>query len=266
MGAYRVSDGRNQLTSFSYLAGACLLARRGAAIIVVTMKINMRTIQQALNIGQRIYREWNRYQNQKNREEGRGSSSQRRPDAGRGDFGTFGPGGTQQEPAGRSTGTSRRPAPSNPYATGYPAGSGAGASATSGGSWEQGGYPGDYFGSVAFDYSPALDGDADPGEVVWAWVPFEEDYSQGKDRPVLVIGRSGSYLLGLMLTSKDHSNSRTADPNYLDIGAGVWDREGRDSEVKLNRVIQLNPNGIRREGAIMDLATFDFIAEAYRRR
>lgn len=211
MGAYRVSDGRNQLTSFSHLAGACLLARRGAAIIVVTMKINMRTIQQALNIGQRIYREWNKYQNQKNKQQGTGS----RPSTG---------------------------------------------------SWKQGGYPGDYFGSVAFDYSPALDGDADPGEVVWAWVPFEEDYSQGKDRPVLVIGRSGSYLLGLMLTSKDHSNSRTADPNYLDIGAGVWDKEGRDSEVKLNRVIQLNPNGIRREGAIMDRATFDLIAEAYRRR
>ncbi len=248
MGAYRVSDGRNQLTSFSHLAGACLLARRGAAIIVVTMKINMRTIQQALNIGQRIYREWNKYQNQKNKQQGTGTRpsdgrsqagtrTQQRPDAGNGNFGTFGPGGSQQAPAGQSTG-----------------------------SWEQGGYPGDYFGSVAFDYSPALDGDADPGEVVWAWVPFEEDYSQGKDRPVLVIGRSGSYLLGLMLTSKDHSNSRTADPNYLDIGAGVWDKEGRDSEVKLNRVIQLNPNGIRREGAIMDRATFDFIAEAYRRR
>lgn len=233
MGAYRVSDGRNQLTSFSHLAGACLPARRGAAIIVVTMKINMRTVQQALNIGQRIYREWNKYQNQKNKQQG----------------------------------TASRPsAPSSHYATGYPAGNGAAASAPSIGSWEQGGYPGDYFGSVAFDYSPALDGDADPGEVVWAWVPFEEDYSQGKDRPVLVIGRSGSYLLGLMLTSKDHSNSRTADPNYLDIGAGVWDKEGRDSEVKLNRVIQLNPNGIRREGAIMDRATFDFIAEAYRRR
>ena len=233
MGAYRVSDGRNQLTSFSHLAGACLPARRGAAIIVVTMKINMRTIQQALNIGQRIYREWNKYQNQKNKQQGTGT---------------------------------RPSTPSNPYATGYSAGNGAAASAPSIGSWEQGGYPGDYFGSVAFDYSPALDGDADPGEVVWAWVPFEEDYSQGKDRPVLVIGRSGSYLLGLMLTSKDHSNSRTADPNYLDIGAGVWDKEGRDSEVKLNRVIQLDPNGIRREGAIMDRATFDFISEAYRRR
>lgn len=34
------------------------------------MKINMRTVQQALNIGQRIYREWNKYQNQKNKQQG----------------------------------------------------------------------------------------------------------------------------------------------------------------------------------------------------
>ncbi|MDY6051850.1 MAG: type II toxin-antitoxin system PemK/MazF family toxin [Rothia sp. (in: high G+C Gram-positive bacteria)] len=191
------------------------------------MKITMRTIQQALNIGQRIYREWNKYQNQKN--QGQVSASSRHPES-------------------RSQGHPRRQQRPD-------AGSG---------SWEKGGYPGDYTGQVAFDYSPALDGDADPGEVVWAWVPFEEDYSQGKDRPVLVVGRSGAYLLGLMLTTKDHTNARTTDPNYLDIGAGAWDKEGRASEVKLNRVVQLKPSGIRREGAIMDRETFDFIAAAYR--
>ena len=37
-------------------------------------------------------------------------------------------------------------------------------------------------------YAPAPDGEPDPGEVVWAWVPYEEDASRGKDRPVLVIG------------------------------------------------------------------------------
>jgi len=39
------------------------------------------------------------------------------------------------------------------------------------------------------EYCPNLDGDADPGEIVWTWVPFEDDPSQGKDRPVVVIGR-----------------------------------------------------------------------------
>ena len=42
-------------------------------------------------------------------------------------------------------------------------------------------YPGDYRDMINFEYSPSLDGDADPGEIVWTWVPFEEDHSQGKD-------------------------------------------------------------------------------------
>ena len=73
---------------------------------------------------------------------------------------------------------------------------------------------------INFEYSPSLDGDADPGEIVWTWVPFEEDHSQGKDRPVLLVGRDGEYLLALMMTSKDHNNREHADSNYL----GYWFR------------------------------------------
>src|ERR1700682_1667148 len=36
-------------------------------------------------------------------------------------------------------------------------------------------------------YSPDLDGRADPGEVVWTWVTYEEDPTRGTDRPVLVV-------------------------------------------------------------------------------
>ena len=39
-------------------------------------------------------------------------------------------------------------------------------------------------------YAPEPDGQPDPGEVVWGWVPFEDDPSQGKDRPVLLVGRT----------------------------------------------------------------------------
>lgn len=233
------------------------------------MKINMRTIQQALNIGQRVYREWNKYQNKKNREAARQQGKTGTPagytqpkTGGQGNFGSFG------TPAEQAQSTAQNQTFTNPYAKSSPQqpsdyrSSGAAA----GGSWQNGGYPGDFFGSVAFDYSPEMDGEADPGEVVWAWVPFEEDYSQGKDRPVLVIGRDGDYLLALMLTSKDRNNVANSNPNYLDIGSGVWDKEGRDSEVKLDRVIRLNAAGIRREGAIMPQSTFDYIAQAYRQR
>ena len=48
------------------------------------------------------------------------------------------------------------------------------------------GYPGDYRGPLTPRYSPNPDGRPDPGEIVWTWVPYEEDHSQGKDRPCLL--------------------------------------------------------------------------------
>lgn len=121
-------------------------------------------------------------------------------------------------------------------------------------------YPGDYRDMINFEYSPSMDGDADPGEIVWTWVPFEEDHSQGKDRPVLLVGRDGEYLLALMMTSKDHNNREHADSNYLDIGSGPWDSQGRASEVKLNRVIRVRPD------AMMPEDTFRLIERAWTRR
>lgn len=126
-------------------------------------------------------------------------------------------------------------------------------------------YPGDYRDMINFEYSPSLDGDADPGEIVWTWVPFEEDHSQGKDRPVLLVGRDGEYLLALMMTSKNHNNREHADSNYLDIGSGPWDSQGRASEVKLNRVIRVRPDAMRREGAVMPEDTFRLIERAWTR-
>lgn len=149
-----------------------------------------------------------------------------------------------------SSGKSSAPKPSAPASTGASNGSD---------------YPGDYRDMINFEYSPSLDGDADPGEIVWTWVPFEEDHSQGKDRPVLLVGRDGEYLLALMMTSKDHNNREHADPNYLDIGSGPWDPQGRASEVKLNRVIRVRPDAMRREGAIMPEDTFRLIERAWTR-
>ena len=150
----------------------------------------------------------------------------------------------------KSAANSTAPKPSVPASTGASDGSD---------------YPGDYRDMINFEYSPSLDGDADPGEIVWTWVPFEEDHSQGKDRPVLLVGRDGEYLLALMMTSKDHNNREHADPNYLDIGSGPWDPQGRASEVKLNRVIRVRPDAMRREGAIMPEDTFRLIERAWTR-
>jgi hypothetical protein len=50
-------------------------------------------------------------------------------------------------------------------------------------------------GAVPMSYSPQTDGAPDPGEVVWTWVPFEENDGRGKDRPVLVVAveSAGTY-------------------------------------------------------------------------
>lgn len=123
-------------------------------------------------------------------------------------------------------------------------------------------YAGDYSGVPQMDYSPQPDGRPDPGEIVWAWVPYEEDHSQGKDRPVLIIGRDGVHLLALMLTSKDHT--RQNDRDYVDVGTGAWDRQGRPSEAKLDRILRLDEAAVRREGAVLDQARFDGVAAALR--
>lgn len=113
------------------------------------------------------------------------------------------------------------------------------------------------------DYAPQLDGAADPGEVVWTWVPFEEDASQGKDRPVLVVGREGDRLLGLMLSSQDYHRR---DPEWFGLGSGAWDGEHRPSWVRLDRVIDVPEDGIRREGAVLDRSRFDQVADRLRQQ
>jgi hypothetical protein len=111
------------------------------------------------------------------------------------------------------------------------------------------------------DYSPDLDGAADPGEVVWTWVPYEEDAGRGKDRPVLVVGRDGRQLVGLMLSSQsDHDG----EPGWLSLGSGPCDDEGRPSWVRLDRVLDVAEDDIRREGAVLDRRRFDRVAGALR--
>jgi hypothetical protein len=113
-----------------------------------------------------------------------------------------------------------------------------------------------YTGAVRWEYSPELDHEPDPGEVVWTWVAFEEDDSIGKDRPVAVVGRAEDRrLVALMLSSQDHRGDR----DWLSIGSGPWDREGRESWVRRDRFLAVEADAVRREGAILPRATYDAI-------
>lgn len=115
-------------------------------------------------------------------------------------------------------------------------------------------------------YNPIMDGDADPGEVIWTWVPYQEDTSVGKDRPAVVIGAQGEGVYILQLTSKDHTRDAAqeaaAGRYWLDIGAGDWDSKGRPSEVRLDRALWVKATDVRREGAILPKATWQLIVDA----
>ncbi|WP_310528148.1 type II toxin-antitoxin system PemK/MazF family toxin [Nocardioides sp.] len=119
---------------------------------------------------------------------------------------------------------------------------------------------------LADAYAPQADGEPDPGEVVWAWVAYEDDPSQGKDRPVLVLRAEGDGWVGLYLSSQDHDRDAADEARHgrywMDIGSGAWDSQGRPSEVRLDRLVPLTRDGVRREGAALDPVIFVRVAEA----
>jgi hypothetical protein len=113
-------------------------------------------------------------------------------------------------------------------------------------------------------YSPATDGDPDPGEIVWTWVPFEEADGRGKDRPVLVVAveKGGQSWLAVQLTSKSHQG----DVEFVAIGAGEWDSAGRPSWVNIDRVFRVYDTGMRREACALPAARFQAVEQRLRQR
>jgi len=111
--------------------------------------------------------------------------------------------------------------------------------------------------AVAIEYSPNRDEDPDPGEVVWTWVPYEEDPKQGKDRPVVVIGRRGSKLVGIPLTSKPDEHEA-----QVNVGTGGWDPKQRVSYARIWRMLDIEPDNMRREGSVLPRTRFDEVVAA----
>lgn len=132
---------------------------------------------------------------------------------------------------------------------------------------------------VTITYAPHEDDHPDPGEVVWAWVPYEEDLGRGKDRPVLILaeedarvgGRDGDgeVLVGLMLTTRDRAEAGEVHVDqhgatWVDVGAGAWDSKGRPSEARTDRLLRLDPFTVRREGARLPRDRFDRVVAVVR--
>jgi len=104
---------------------------------------------------------------------------------------------------------------------------------------------------IRIAYAPDADGDPDPGEIVWTWVPYVENDGRGKDRPVLIIGRLGSEaVVGCSLSTKQHRG-------FIPIGAGGWDSQGRESYLSPERLLRVTPAGMRREGHVLPRDRFE---------
>lgn len=117
--------------------------------------------------------------------------------------------------------------------------------------------------AVRTSYAPDPDGDPDPGEIVWTWVPYEENDGRGKDRPVLVVAREDEdTVLGVQLTSR----RRDDDHEWVSLGSGPWDRAGRESWVDLDRVLRIHAAGMRREACALDRGRFDVVVHRLRQR
>jgi len=112
---------------------------------------------------------------------------------------------------------------------------------------------------VSVGYSPSRNSLPDSGEVIWTWVPYEENDGRGKDRPVLVIGRqSADRVYAVRMTSRPHDGDR----DYLPIGSGAWDSRGRESWVDIEQLYSVHHEGMRREAAVLDAGRYGRVADA----
>lgn len=76
---------------------------------------------------------------------------------------------------------------------------------------------------------------------------------------MLVIGReSGTRVYAVRLTSKSHEGDR----DFLALGTGEWDTQGRPSWVDIEQLYLVHDKGMRREAAVLDRERFSRIAVA----
>jgi hypothetical protein len=118
-------------------------------------------------------------------------------------------------------------------------------------------------GRLQITYAPQRDGDPDAGEIVWTWVPYDENDGRGKDRPVLVIARhTQDRVYAVRLTSKAHEGDR----DFLALGTGEWDPQRRPSWVDIEQLYSVHRDGMRREASALDPGRFGRVARELHRR
>ena len=110
-------------------------------------------------------------------------------------------------------------------------------------------------------YAPDMDGQADPGEVIWVWIQPNLPGHPARERAMVVVGRSQHLLLGLLISpNPEHAN----EDNWIDIGSGGWDVAGRQCWARLDKILEVPESTIRRQGAIIPKSRFERIAQRLR--
>lgn len=107
-------------------------------------------------------------------------------------------------------------------------------------------------------YAPDMDGQAEPGEVVW----FNEPTTPPKERSMLVVGRDRHDVLGLLISSnEDHA----AEDEWLPIGSGEWKASGEPCWIRLDKTLSIPETDLRRRGALFPARRFERIADHLRK-
>ena len=107
-------------------------------------------------------------------------------------------------------------------------------------------------------YAPDMDGQAEPGEVVWFYVPA----TPLRERSMLVVGRDRQDVLGLLISSND---DHADDDAWLPIGSGEWKTTGEPCWVRLDKTLAIPETDLRRRGALFPPRRFDRIADHLRK-
>ncbi|MER0069826.1 type II toxin-antitoxin system PemK/MazF family toxin [Corynebacterium sp. KPL2850] len=112
-------------------------------------------------------------------------------------------------------------------------------------------------------FSPDMDGQADSGEVVWVWTPSEGKQSPPRERAILVVGRTRTTVTGLLISANPE---HALDDAWLEIGCGEWDASGRNCWVRLDRLLEVSEEQVRRQGILFPERRFERIANRLRSR
>ncbi|WJY68579.1 type II toxin-antitoxin system PemK/MazF family toxin [Corynebacterium auris] len=108
-------------------------------------------------------------------------------------------------------------------------------------------------------YAPDMDGQAEPGEIVWVTVPSNPP----QERSLVVIGREHRDVLGLLISPEEKHRD---DEHWLGIGSGEWEDTGEPCWVRLDKTLMVPESEVHRRGTYIPPRRFERIANRLRDR